>query len=157
MTSTWYTTNDATLEFTGLQLEVGPQATAFEHRSFGEELKLCKRYYQTAGTYLMNIRGSDSIAYSNASLQATHILPEPMRATPTGSNYDDGGSYITMLYYSGSYGSDQNYEAYFNIGFHNGTVRFNFAHNQAHNSGTSLGTTYKWGTTQDVSAFDAEL
>ena len=46
MTSTWYTTNDATLELTGVQLEVGPQATAFEHRSFGEELSLCQRYYQ---------------------------------------------------------------------------------------------------------------
>ena len=28
-TSTWHTTNDATLEFTGLQLEVGSQATPF--------------------------------------------------------------------------------------------------------------------------------
>ena len=156
-TSTWYTPNDATFEMTGLQLEVGSQATAFEHRSFGEELRLCKRYYQTVGSSLMNIRGSDSIAYSNASLQSTHILPEPMRASPTGSNYGDGGSYVTMLYYSSSYGSDQLYEAYFNIGFHNGTVRFNFAHNQAHNSGNSLGTTYKWGITQDGAAFDAEL
>ena len=45
-TSTWWTTNDATLELTGVQLEVGPQATAFEHRSYGEELSLCSRYYQ---------------------------------------------------------------------------------------------------------------
>ena len=30
---------------TGLQLEVGSQATPFEHRSFGEELALCQRYY----------------------------------------------------------------------------------------------------------------
>ena len=44
-TSTWYTTNDATLEITGLQMEVGPQAPAFEHRSFGEELALCQRYF----------------------------------------------------------------------------------------------------------------
>ena len=46
MTSTWYTTNDATFEITGLQLEVGTEATPFEHRSFGEELSLCQRYYQ---------------------------------------------------------------------------------------------------------------
>ena len=26
----------------GIQLEVGEQATPFEHRSFGEELELCK-------------------------------------------------------------------------------------------------------------------
>ena len=30
---------------TGLQLEVGPEATAFEHRSFAEELLLCQRYF----------------------------------------------------------------------------------------------------------------
>jgi len=32
--------------FTGIQLEVGSQATPFEHRSFGEELALCQRYLQ---------------------------------------------------------------------------------------------------------------
>ena len=31
---------------TGVQLEVGSQATPFEHRSFGEELGLCERYFQ---------------------------------------------------------------------------------------------------------------
>ena len=46
MTSTWYTTNNATLEITGIQLEVGDTATSFEHRSFGEELRRCERYFQ---------------------------------------------------------------------------------------------------------------
>ena len=37
--------------FTGIQLEVGSQATPFEHRSFGEELALCQRYfYKIEGT-----------------------------------------------------------------------------------------------------------
>ena len=31
---------------TGVQLEVGSVATPFEHRSYGEELSLCKRYYK---------------------------------------------------------------------------------------------------------------
>ena len=47
-TSTWYTTNDATFELTGVQLEVSSVATDFEHRSFGQELALCQRYlYKT--------------------------------------------------------------------------------------------------------------
>ena len=45
-TSTWYTTNDATWEITGVQLEVGDTATTFEHRSFGDELARCQRYFQ---------------------------------------------------------------------------------------------------------------
>ncbi len=53
MTSTWYTTNDATFEVTGVQLEVGNVATDFEHRSFGQEMHLCQRYFQryTHATY----------------------------------------------------------------------------------------------------------
>ena len=50
MTTTWFTTNDSTFDLTGVQLEVGDQATAFEHRSYGEELSLCHRYFQTTAT-----------------------------------------------------------------------------------------------------------
>ena len=33
---------------TGVQLEVGSQATPFEHRTLNEELTLCRRYYETS-------------------------------------------------------------------------------------------------------------
>ena len=33
--TSWFTTNDATFEITGVQLEVSDHATDFEHRSFG--------------------------------------------------------------------------------------------------------------------------
>ena len=39
-------TSGATYQFTGLQLELGKNATDFEHRSYGEELALCERYFQ---------------------------------------------------------------------------------------------------------------
>ena len=38
------TSND--IYITGFQLELGSVATDFEHRSFGEELALCQRYYE---------------------------------------------------------------------------------------------------------------
>ena len=40
------TTANATFFITGVQLELGKVATPFEHRSYGEELALCQRYYQ---------------------------------------------------------------------------------------------------------------
>ena len=48
-------TNNAATDvvFTNVQLELGSVATDFEHRSYGEELALCQRYYEIAsgGSY----------------------------------------------------------------------------------------------------------
>ena len=49
-TATWYNTNDATLEITGVQLEVGSVATPFEHKTYAQELNACMRYYE--GVYM---------------------------------------------------------------------------------------------------------
>ena len=43
--TSFFDSTDRTLFITGLQMEVGSQATPFEHRSFGEEEELCKRYF----------------------------------------------------------------------------------------------------------------
>lgn len=39
-------TASATWQITGVQLEVGEKATPFEHRSYGDELARCQRYYE---------------------------------------------------------------------------------------------------------------
>ena len=86
VTSTWWTTNDATFEITGVQLEVGSVATDFEHRSFGQELELCKRYF-----YKWNTGGSSYYMYSGAytgtasSAFFDYTFSPSMRATPTAS------------------------------------------------------------------------
>ena len=49
-TATWFTTNDSTLEITGVQLEVGSVATPFEHKTYAQELNACMRYYE--GVYM---------------------------------------------------------------------------------------------------------
>ena len=43
----WVGTTGSTFYLTGVQMEVGEQATPFEHRSYGEELALCQRYLET--------------------------------------------------------------------------------------------------------------
>ena len=39
-------TNGATFYITGIQFEVGSQATSFDFRDYGRELALCQRYYE---------------------------------------------------------------------------------------------------------------
>ena len=81
-TSTWYTTNDATFELTGVQLEVGSAATPFEHRSYGDELTRCQRYYQrwTDGYLAGNSQGAD--------INIGVPLAVPLRAAPTIAGLD---------------------------------------------------------------------
>ena len=55
------TTANATWEVTGVQLEVGSVATDFEHRSYGEELQLCQRYYEIGQGYLTYYSSGASI------------------------------------------------------------------------------------------------
>ena len=45
MTATWFETDNALFDITGLQLEVGSVATDFEHRRYADELRSCQRYY----------------------------------------------------------------------------------------------------------------
>ena len=96
MASTWLTAGASTFDITGVQLEVGSVATDFEHRSFGQELALCQRYFQkNASTvmYMAVIRTSDSQHRLNLN------LPVTMRATPTGtitSGDQDGGPSLTI-------------------------------------------------------------
>jgi len=90
-TSTWYTTNDATLEITGVQLEVGSVATDFEHRSFGQELALCQRYYYVHCEGTDQGVGSGAM-YSNTNVYVPMHFPTTMRAEPsleqvTGTNF----------------------------------------------------------------------
>ena len=75
------TTNNATWYITGVQIEVGKNATEFEHRSYGEELALCQRYF---GKIILN---EQEWIYNESNL-ASHkwhqiYVPFSMRANPS--------------------------------------------------------------------------
>ena len=94
-TSTWWTTNDATLEITGVQLEVGSVATDFEHRSYGDELLRCQRYYQSAeGTSKWAWDGLYASGAGNG-LSIYYTLTPEMRADPTITHNVDDKSNVT--------------------------------------------------------------
>ena len=83
-TSTWYTTDDATFEITGVQLEVGSVATDFEHRSYGQELALCQRYYTR-----LTGSGGNEMHFTGSTKQQQYVscsrveLPTTMRTAPS--------------------------------------------------------------------------
>ena len=90
MTSTWYTTNDATFEITGVQLEVGSTATDFEHLSYGDTLAKCQRYCCV-------ISGSSGLVmyndiYSTDTISTWASLPVTMRITPSITQTGSGGT-----------------------------------------------------------------
>lgn len=99
-TTTWYTTNDATFEITGLQLEVGSVATPFEHRSYQDEfLRCCRYYYKLERRFTAAGRGAGSSAYL-----ASVSTPVPLRAEPTlgtGTNSASEGFSIRVYKYDG--------------------------------------------------------
>ena len=87
-------TNGATFYITGVQLEAGDVSTPFEHRSYGQELALCQRYFFK--TYAQNAAPGTANAggmvgryidgtQSYASLDCR--FPVSMRAAPTVTLY----------------------------------------------------------------------
>ena len=87
-------TSSATWFVTGVQLEVGEQATPFEHRSFGDELAACQRYYQKSyidgvavGTVTQVGCNMDPVPTSGNTWRYTHNFTSHMRATPTYTFY----------------------------------------------------------------------
>jgi len=82
-------TNAATWQLTGVQLEVGDTATDFEHRTFGDQLQACERYYQKllkhgdASDGGNTCLGAAGVMYSSSYLAVPFGFKTTMRAAPT--------------------------------------------------------------------------
>ena len=74
---------------TGVQLEVGDTATSFEHRSYGEELRRCERYFQCLkGPSLVDTGDNEALygiafAYTTSRTLWSFIFKTEMRDHPT--------------------------------------------------------------------------
>jgi len=96
-------TNAWTLDFTGVQLEVGDTATPFEHRSYGEELAKCQRYFQVLGNNQSNGAIASGYHHSSSEFRGQMSFLQRMRVPPTGSTstvsgfilQDTGGNFTS--------------------------------------------------------------
>ena len=106
-----------TLDITGVQLEVGEQATPFEHRSYGDELARCQRYFERIGGYDYAAIGNGM--QRDTTQSHTHIyFKVTKRANPTESRsniittdrfaFDEGITGVGQ-FYSTTYGAQIQY------------------------------------------------
>jgi len=89
------------LNFTGVQLEVGSTATDFEHRSYGEELALCQRYYQKYEN-TGNINANDGALFNTCVWNTTDtfsafVYINPMRTSPSVGFSDTTANSLTLF------------------------------------------------------------
>jgi len=111
-------------QITGIQLEVGP-ATPFEHRSYGEELALAQRYFET----IKDNRDMICVAtsFSNQAAYGSIDYKVEKRATPTitftggASNYRyrTNGNNRTLTSIGVSSVNDQNFRIDMGVGVGN--------------------------------------
>jgi hypothetical protein len=92
------TSNDWYL--TGVQLEVGTEATPFEHRSFGDELHRCQRYFEVIVSGNSKEIGGGNY-YSSSSIHCPTIF-ETSKRTESYSVTVTGGTNYFLVYRDGT-------------------------------------------------------
>ena len=78
-------TNGATWYVTGVQLEKGTQATAFDYRDYGRELAMCQRYYwqSTSKPNASQFYEASGAIVSASTARINFNLPTAMRTQPS--------------------------------------------------------------------------
>jgi len=78
-----FATNGATFYITGVQLEVGTQATSFEYRQYQQELALCQRYYEVVGTTANSLLFQNTATTGGEGQRFSVLYKVTKRASPT--------------------------------------------------------------------------
>jgi len=102
-TTSFLDSTDRTFFMTGVQLEVGSQATPFEHRSFAEELALCERYFYMTYPYGATIGAASGESFLGRFLDGTQsygsiqVPSVNMRAAPTKVIYNTATGTVSQI------------------------------------------------------------
>jgi len=124
----FFSSTDNELFITGVQMEVGPSVTDFEHEDAGTTLQKCQRYYFK---FLEGSTKEIGVAWYYTASHASFMFryPTTMRATPTAT--DAAGTGYYTIYSNG--GSD----AINSVAFENGSTEQYSALNNSEASGTA--------------------
>ena len=93
---------------TGVQVEQNDTATEFEHRTFGDELALCQRYFYKADNRIVNSMKVVSGSSTGGAVIAM-TFPVNMRTTPTLAFTDGAGNVNKISYHNGNISSGVNH------------------------------------------------
>ena len=94
-------TSGATYQITGVQLEAGSSATSFEYRDYGNELRMCQRYYESGSANPSCFADT----FGNAVWEGFYKVDKRAAGTLT---YDDanGNTGKIARWFTGSYSSN---------------------------------------------------
>jgi hypothetical protein len=138
-------TSGATFYITGVQLEVGAQATSFDYRQYGTELALCQRYYAKFGANNNWFLANNGITSAEAIIK----YPTTMRASPTTTN-----SGLGIYLYTG--GTVPNYSSYYRTTLTQDQALIGWNMSGGGTNGTFIGV-INTGSTTGYLDFSAEL
>ncbi len=81
----WMDSTSNNFYITQIQMEIGTEATPFEHRSFGQELDACSRYYSREETAAGGAYKRYGVGSWNSATAFECLIPlsTPLRTTPT--------------------------------------------------------------------------
>ena len=82
---------------TGVQLELGEQATPFEHRSFADDLALCQRYYQRITADASYTAFAAGLCTTTTQMICALKYTTTMRASPTLTQSNTGINIQTQI------------------------------------------------------------
>ena len=112
-------TNGATFYITGVQLEKGTQATAFDYRDFGNELALCQRYFEksyargTVPATVTEVGSAYTLVGNSAGNPASNVyFKVSKRTTPTELSFYSNVTGTIAKVRNSTAGTDENPTAY---------------------------------------------
>jgi hypothetical protein len=126
-------------QITGVQLEVGDTATPFEHRSYGDELARCQRYYEVwrFPNSFDFYESSTAVAAHDVSSDYNSSFKVEKRVAPT---FSKSGTFVLT-----------------NLNSSNWTYRGSTSGVSFYNGAAASGRYYQYNSTSASYMFDAEL